>query len=74
MSIVSILVSISQVLFHQYQKNIYKVSIYIIESMVYVDVTLGDMKLRIRRPVGTYKYDVFIKEDYYCSLTVDIKG
>ena len=39
-----------------------------------IDVTLGDMKLRIRRPVGTYQYEVFTKEDNYCSLTVDIKG
>ena len=39
-----------------------------------VDVTLGDMKLRIRRPVGTYQYEVLTKGDNYCSLTVDIKG
>ena len=39
-----------------------------------IDVTLGDIKLRIRRPVGSYQYEVLTKGDNYCSLTVDIKG
>ena len=38
-----------------------------------IDVTLGDMKLRIRRPIGTNQYEVFNKGDN-CSLTVNIKG
>ena len=37
-------------------------------------VTLGDIKLRIRRPVGTYEYEVLTKGDNYCSLLVNIKG
>ena len=39
-----------------------------------IDLTLGDIKLRIRRPVGTYEYEVLTKGDNYCSLEVNIKG